>query len=410
MSIVRLHDFAAAWSVAGSATASTGLSGPHEDAPDAQRFGFPVPAAGDEVFVIPPAPVDLSFETELRFWIRVPRTSTAGFPVLFGYTDATDAPGTERLWRVPVARPGRWEQVRIGCMQENRAAVDRLFFRPLGSAPVTADLGELLAMRPEMTLDVETALSARIAANTALGDLAALPVTSPAAAGATQVQIADIPGLVAGSLVEIDDGGGSVQQATLDSVSAAGGTATLTLGGGAALAVPLAVGTASVTGLIRIDTDPYNSAAPQPAAVRLTLLDAREDRRRTHYVTLTDSFRQGPGGALTVSERPHPRGWLLDYQLTSEAPLRTQRLRLLDQLSQALNFDRPLRVGGVMNQLEMFLRPDLPRQRTALHPETLHLRISAEQEAGSRRHARVVDTIDTAVVPEGAPAEAVRIA
>ncbi len=410
MSVVAIHAFDAPWAVADGATATAIAPGPHEDALSANRFTFPGGAPPGEVSFAPAAPLDLTGATELRFWLRAPRTTSAGFPLVFGYADVTDAPGAGRLWRVPVARSGWWEQVRIGVDQEVRGAVDRFLFRPEGAAGVEAEVGELIAVRPEMMVDLEIALSARIAANAALPDLAALPLVANAAAGDAQVIIAETPGVVAGASIEIDDGGGGLQRATLASVVVAGGQATLAFAGGATLPGPLTAGVAMANVLVPVETDARPTTEPLPPAVRLTMLDAREDRRRTQYLTVRDTFRIDAAGAVSAAERPYPQGWLLDYQLTAEAPLRLQRLRLLDQLSTALNFDRPLRVGGVLTPLEVYLRPDLPRQREQAVPETLHLRVCAQQEAGPRSYARLSETVDLAVVPDGAAAEPLRIA
>lgn len=175
MSSRSIDDFTAAWTPDGSGlwTATATASATHlgADASGMEIRAVAGPAAA-------PAPsaerqfahaLDLRDADELRLWLRSTRSGdgSAGRP-LFLALEATRNPPTAALWQrlLPVRSTGAWELHRLwlGDMPATlRRSVGILRLRSLdGRLAFTAELDDLLAVRPEPIADVETALLARL--------------------------------------------------------------------------------------------------------------------------------------------------------------------------------------------------------------------------------------------------------
>ena len=140
---------------------------------------------------LPALPLDLSAFDELRFWLRANRaaegTISQPFYLEFSYTDTNDIPGEAHRWLIPVNRAEVWEQRRIGIENDRRSSITRFRFTCLTNLPFACHIDELLAVREEMLLDLEQALSARLDGVLNLPGLSNIALKQAAAPGDTQI-------------------------------------------------------------------------------------------------------------------------------------------------------------------------------------------------------------------------------
>jgi hypothetical protein len=358
---------------------------------------------------VPAVALDLNAFDELRFWVRAARAADGSalnpFFLEFSYLDANDLPGEEHRWFVPVNSPNRWEQRRIGIEQDRRGQITRLRFRCLTDLPFVCHLDELLAVREEVLVDVEQALTLLLDNTLTLPGLADIPLSQAANQNDTQIVLPLTRELSAGMRVRIQ--GGSAGDETHQVIGVAhnqgAGTTTLTFAAGDALAGNMNAGVARVTVLVPVffESPPAPSAPPPPApSIAAAVVDFREDLDRTGYFSQRDSFR--PRGGVTVcSVRPAPRAYLVDYQLTALAPLHTQQRLIQTLLAQRLSIDVPLRINGAHAPVAILPPPDIQRRRLdEIAP--LYVRIGTRMEVAQRRE----QTLPLRTEVLGAPADA----
>jgi hypothetical protein len=359
---------------------------------------------------VPGAALNLNNFDELRFWVRASQaadgTTARPFFLEFSYLDAGDLPGEEHRWFVPVNTPDRWEQRRIGIEQDRRTQITSLRFRCLTDLPFVCRVDELLAVREEVLVDVETALAALLDEQLTLPGLVNLPLSQPANANDTQIVLPLTRDLAAGMRVRITGGSAGVETHHVIGVAHNTGanTTTLTFAAGDALAGNLAVATAAVTVLVPLffESPPAVSAPPPPApSIAAAVVDFREDLDRTGYYTQRDSFR--PRGAVNVcSVRPAARAYLVDYQLTALAPLRVQQRLIQTLLAQRLSVDVPLRINGAHAPVAILPPPDIQRRRLdEIAP--LYVRVGTRMEVAQRREQTLALHAEVWGAPKDAP-------
>jgi hypothetical protein len=340
----------------------------------------------------PAAPLDLSAFEELRFWIMGDRigegTSSAPFFLEFSYLDAADAPGEEHRWFVSVNAANRWEQRRIGITNERRSAVTRFRFRSIVAAPFVCHLNELLAVFEQMLADAEQALTGTLDGQVALPGLSHILLKQPAAAGANQIVLQLTPGVNAENRLQISDGAGNteIHNAAAVTHDAAAGSTTVTFAAGDVTQRALTANVAFTSVIVPVlsEAPPAPTETVSPAIV-LTLLDAREDLPRSTPFTQRDSFR--PRGTLTfASDRPAPRAYFVDYQVTSLAPERAQQVAIQNFLMSRLSMDIGLRINGAHAPVQIQPPTDLlNRHLGTLAP--LYVRIGTRLEIAPRTEA-----------------------
>ena len=397
MSHVVVHDMDTAWTASGAALAITveAISAPGIGGAS-NRFVGTGAAADTATRALPN--LDLSTFDELRFWMSADRAAdgsaaTPYFLEIF-YTDAT-LPGTEFRWFVPVNRENEWEQHAIGLGANPRGQVDSIGFRALTPTAFSCLVDELLAVREEMMLDAESALTTELERAVALPGLSGIATTGVPAAGDAQVVIALTPGFSAGNRIRL--AGGSLGDELFDvgtvTDDAIAGTTTLGFAAGATVAG--AFGGPGVVSLL-VPAVPETSAQPTSVptpSVVVTLIDAREALDRTVYFDQRDSFRST--GAITVcSVRPAPRAYLLDYQLTIAGTIRRQQLVVHDLVLQRLSNVTGLRINGDIAPVWMLAPPpQFVRRLGELSPVYLrigtHMQIAPRVELTPVRHGGI---------------------
>lgn len=365
-------------------------------------------AAGARAELVPAAPLDLDGFDELRFWVRggppADGSPTRPFYLELSFVDDGDLPGEEHRWLVPVERPGRWEQRRVGMEADRRGSVSRLRFTVVGPLPFACHLDGLRAVREEMLPDAEEALVSRLAGVTLPG-LAAVPLDAPAAPGDTALVVAHTPGFHGGNAVRLEGGGATerfaVSGVTHDPVA---GTTTLDLAGGAAVAGSFAAPGSAVTLEVPVVVlSPPTPAAAASPALLLTPLEAREDPERTPGVPQRDSFRPRADG-LVCSVRPSARAYTLDYQVDAVAPDRGQQVRLQQAVLERVSADLPLFANGAALPVAIVPPPAL-ESRAPGERAPLYLRIGTRMETGPRREQRLVRRAEVNAAPPAAPTD-----
>jgi hypothetical protein len=392
MSHLVVHDMDTAWTASGPALAITveaasapGIGGA------SNRFVGTGAAADTATRVF--AGLDLSRFDELRFWMSADRAAdgsaaTPFFLEVF-YTDAS-VPGTEFRWFVPVNRENEWEQHTIGLGANPRGQVDSIGFRALPAIPPALPIrfscvvDELLAVREEMMLDAESALTTELQRAVALPGLSGIATIGTPAAPDAQVMLPLTPGFSTGNRIRL--AGGSLGDETFDvglvTDDALAGTTTLNFAGGGTVAGAF-VGPGTVSLLVPAvpETSTQPTVVPTPSVV-VTLIDAREALDRTVYFDQRDSFRSA--GTVTVcSVRPAPRAYLLDYQLTVAGTIRPQQLFVHDLLLQRLSGVTGLRINGDIAPVWMLPPPpQFVRRLGELSP--VYLRIGTHMQIAPR--------------------------
>lgn len=384
-----IHPMDVAWS-SSSPDLVVGLgSAPEEGFPVSNRFTAAPAAVGAVSSFVPAAPLDLGEFDEIRFWVRADRradgSSVRPFLFEFSYTDAGDLPGEEHRFFVPVNGASRWEQRRIGIESDRRSAVTEFRFRCLTPIASRLDVSSLMAVREEMLLDLERALVDTLGSE--IQELSALPLDQPAAAGATEVQVAPVTGFHAGNRVRIDGGTlGTEIHDVIDVVHAPTAT-TLVFDVGQPLLGDFVPATGRITLLVPavIENPPATTPLPTPAVV-LTHLDLREDLARSPLHTQRDTFRPR-GSDLEFSERPAARAFLSDYQIVAIAPERRQQALVQSRVVERLSADRGLLVDGAWWPLRMIDPPELERRRFGTLTGA-YVRVGARKEVALRSQQR----------------------
>lgn len=392
MSSLLLHSMDAAWASSAPAVLQAAPDDTEsvEGAASLRLTALPGSLGAQAVFA-PAAPLDLEEFEELRFWVRGSRVAhgsgAAPFYLEFSYTDDGDAPGEEHRWFVPVNRPGRWEQRRIGIGGDRRGAVSGLRFRCLTDLPFVCHLDELLAVREEMIPDLEAALTAHLHDRVALPGLTAVPLAQTANPNDTQVVLPLTPGFSVRNHVALRGGAGADEFHDVTAVAddAAAGTTTLDFGPDGALAGTFAAGAAGVSVVVPV----FIESPPEPAAVTplpcvvVTPLEVREDAERTGYFTQRDSFRPR-GDSAVCSVRPAPRAYFLDYQVTAVAPSREQQAHVYTMLARRLSADVPLRINGVQSPVAILPPPALEERKLGTLA-SLYVRVGTRMEVAPRQ-------------------------
>lgn len=365
-----------------------------------------------------PGPLDLSSLPELRFCARgyVPADGrpTTPFRLELGYRDAGDAAGDEHSWLVPVDRPGRWEEHRIGLGAERRTAVTEVFLRAVTDGAVELTIAPLIAVDEQVPADVGAALADLV------GQRAGQPGPScrtavAATAGATTLITTFEPGLRAGNRILVELATGPVLvDVTAAAHDATAGQTTLTLRAQTALPAPVPAGT-PVLVTAPVVWEPaavLSGAPPEPPpdpAILLSQSDIREDLSRVWSVPLRDSFRKR--GTMTVcSLRPPPLPVALEYQILVLAGDDGQRNRIVAGLLPLLRSAAALTVNDVdLPMASLAPPPRFGRDRAPLAP--LAIQVDARVETGPRAEAPWVQvaTVDSGQLPPADDAETVVI-
>lgn len=389
-----------------------------EMAPPSHRFSAPAGAPGATVELTFAPALDLSQLDEVRFWIRADRVAdgslVAPFYLEFYFADSGDGAADDHRWFVGINQAATWEQRRIGIASERRSSVTRIGFRSLGPQPFTCNVDDVLAVREEMLLDLETELAARLGDGLALPNLSAVPLAQAAAAGATELVLPLRRDFDVDNRVLLHGGSAGDEEHVVTSVThdVGGNTTRLGFAAGDAVVGSQPAGSATVTLLVPvIAEDPPRPTAPTTPAVVLTMLESREDAERTPIVSQRDSFRRR--GALTVcSVRRPARAYLVDYQITVVAPRRSQQLEIQTQVLDRLCMFRcatsldVLRINGYPAPVTIEDAPQLiyrQQAQTGL-PAPMYIRVGTRMETAPR--AEVPWVRHQAVAAAAAPGDA----
>jgi hypothetical protein len=359
------------------------------------------------VFVefLPLAPLDLGAFDELRFWIRsdvaADGSPAAPFYLEFSYVDAGDLPGDEHRWFVPVNGRLTWEQRRIGIESDRRTAITRFRFTCVTATRFECRIDDLRAVHEEMLADLETALVGLLEAPVDLPGLTNVPLAVTGNLGDGQVVLPPTAGFAMGNRIRVQGGAPPDPPHSVAGV-ATGVNTTLTFPAGEALqnTFPLPLGNVSLLVPVLVEAPPVPTVSPSPAVV-LTLVDVREDLDRTGYGIQRDSFR--PRGPLTVcSTRPAARAYIVDYQVTTVAPERSQQRFVQDRLLDRLSIDRPLWINGAPAPVWILPPPALlERQLALLAP--IYARIGTRRETAPRRERPFVTRAEVGAARIDAP-------
>lgn len=412
---VIVHGFDQPWST--SAPASLSLSTqPADGTPSgspAMLLSARDGAAGASAEYVPGAPLDLSGAGELRLWTRADRrvdgTAARPFLVELGYTDAADALGEEHRWLLPVARPGTWEQHRIGVEQDRRGAVTRFTLRCLTDRPLEMSFDELLAVADEPLVAAESALVATLAEPVLLPGAHRLPLL-PAPAGATELRLTPVRRrLRPRNRILVDPGPGGPQE-SYDVTGVAhdetAGETRLTLDPAHPLRTPAGAGaTLTVQVPVLVEEAPLDGPAdpgtlPDPVLL-VELSDLRDDPARAGQLPQRDSFRRR-GDAVVCAVRPPARPVLAEYRLLPAARDREQSLLVRAAVLGRLGLDRGLRAEGTHLPVTAVPAPVLDtRDRGVLAPVVVQ--IGTRVETGARRELPLVRDGGIRVAPADAP-------
>lgn len=384
-----VHGFEQPWTSANPALLDSAVTAFRVQGTGALRLTAHAGATGVTAQLTPPAPLDLSGYDELRLWTYASRaadgTSAAPFLLELSYSDAADAPGEEHRWLIPVNRRRTWEQHRFGIVGDRRGQVTGFTLRVLTGVPFEIHLDELLAVRDEALLDVETAL-VELLTGLSLPGVTALPV-QPAAVGATTLVVGLNRALYPGNRITLDGTAGryAVTAAAHDEVA---GTTTLTVTPALASATGPGAGL-SVTAPVVVEEPPFTDVTavdglPDPV-VLVTLTDQREEPERGWNIPQRDSFRVR-GGLTVCSLRPPPRPVLAEYQLLPAARHRAHSLALRTEILRRVGVDTGLRVNGTVLPVQTLLPPPLDIRARAV-PAPVYLHVGTRVEQGARTEA-----------------------
>jgi hypothetical protein len=344
--------------------------------------------AGDGATCAPLDPLDLSGWSELRFWsvgeARAEGTAAAPFRFELGYRDAADVLGEDHRWLVPVGRPGRWEEHRIGLDGDRRSAVTTLFVQATTDGAVRLTVSPVLAVDERPIADAEAALTERIEARAGRPG-PSCPTAVDAASGGTALVTALQRRLRAGNRLLVADGAAPFH---VDVTGAAHDDATGRTTVQLANPLPRAVTTGTTVTVVApvVWEEPAALTAsppgPRPDPVILAIpTGQREDAARGWSVPQRDSFRRR--GSLTVcSVRRPPLPLSLEYQLLVATVDADQRAAVLAGLLGALYTGASLPVDG--GELAVTRLPAPPRgpDRAPLAP--LLVQVDTRLETGPR--------------------------
>jgi len=388
MSQQVVHDMNTAWTSSNPAALAVTLDPDSFIAgPASNRLDSPAGSLGVFIEFPPLVPLDLGAFDELRFWIRsdVPADGSRAVPFYleFSYVDAGDLPGEEHRWFVPVNGSLSWEQRRIGIESDRRTAITRFRFTCLTGTRFACRLDDLRAVHEEMLPDLEATLVGLLEAQLDLPGVTNVPLAVTGTLGDPQVVLPPTPGFAIGNRIRVQ-GGAPPDPPHAVAAVAGGPNTTLTFPAGDTLqnTFPLPAGNVTVLVPVLVEAPPTPMVSPTPAVV-LTLLDAREDLDRTGYGIQRDSFR--PRGSRTVcSTRPAARAYVVDYQVTTVAPERSQQRFVQDRLLERLSIDRPVWINGAPAPVWILAPPALlERQLGELAP--IYVRIGTRRETAPRR-------------------------
>ncbi len=102
------------------------------------------------------------------------------------------------------------------------------------------------------------------------------------------------------------------------------------------------------------------------------------------------------------SVRPPARAYLVDYQLTAQAPLRAQQLAVRTHLARRLSADTGLRVNGYPSTV-WILPPPILRDRAIGRPASMYVRVGTRMEIAPRQERTWVRQLEAAAGRIDAP-------
>lgn len=384
---MTVSDFEVGWTSSNAALLSAEVSDFRVSGTGSLRLTARAGAAGVFAAFTPATQLDLRAFDEFRLWTFASRTADGSpqspFFLELAYTDAADAPGEQHRWLVPVNRRRTWEQHRFGIANDRRRQITAFSIRCLTDEPFQIFFDEFLAVADEPLQDVETALT-DLLDGLPLPGVDALPLTAPAATGASTIVVARNRKLHPRNQLTID-ATGAKHQVTAAVHDDAAGTTTLTIQPVLATALTTA-STISVTAPIRFEESPFNEPAspdalPDPV-VLVTQTDQREEPQRASDIPQRDSFRVRD--ELTVcSLRPAPRPIIAEYQILPAASDRAQSLALRTEILRRVGVDTGLRVNGTVLPVRTLLPPPLDIRVRAI-PAPIYLHVGTRIELGNR--------------------------
>lgn len=353
MSELLIHDMDTAWASPKKPMfeATSIASSPWGDTGTCNRVIAQAGAAGSTILFKPLPPLDLSQFDELRFWIRgstrADGSDKSPFYLSFSFHDSADLPGDTHNWLVPINTADRWEQRRIGIDKDRRKSVYAFRFSCQTDQSFVFSVDELLAVREDSFMDVESAIIKRLIHTIQLPGVVDIPILRDVLVGDTDILIRLNYGFNVGNRISLYDGGASleildVNMCVHDPIKK---TTTLQL----VTSVPRDFAMANSKVELMVPAIVENPPAPTPTvtpAIVITQRDAREDLVRSQTFTQRDSFRQ-VGSQVFCSERPAPRAYHVEYQITPIAPIRKQQLQIQTFLAKQLMIEPVLRVYGV---------------------------------------------------------------